>query len=413
MKQKLNLLLISLLFASTLNSQVDSSFTEKEYDFYLMDAPTRLFTMRQFNQNYLSAYRIITRKINENSKNKKLGRAMLGLAHVVFLMPLTHEEGHRSILTGKNLGAVSKPYINEKMAYYVTGVSDQTLQNLRDSDLPNYIRLHTSGLESDYMLTNRVEELLSFEKEELDILKIEYLFRKLAILQYYVPGLLKFDIDLKEEENELDRDIVGYDTYGMARHLYRPDMPFYRYTRYKDLTEQEENLVKRMGWRSLFNLINPNVFGKINFAISSKVKMNVGMGYTTAPFGDFIDENIWLKLDNKYNIAIYFRQFQNHNSWFNGAGISLVDYRFSDKIITTFRGNIWQQPKDLDFFTKNSFTGGSAEMDFKYYFSSNSSNKFKAMSLNLGFLYKTKGFLPEELYLEEHFGIRIGTSIRF
>jgi len=38
--------------------------------------------------------------------------------------------------------------------------------------------------------------------------------------------------------------------------------------------------------------------------------MNVGLGYMMSPFGDFIDENIWLK-SGLFNFLFYARQFQN------------------------------------------------------------------------------------------------------
>ena len=33
------------------------------------------------------------------------------------------------------------------------------------------------------------------------------------------------------------------------------------------------------------------------------------------------------------------------------------------------------------------------------------------MSLDLGLIYKTKGFLPEEVQLNEHFGVRLGLTL--
>jgi hypothetical protein len=33
-------------------------------------------------------------------------------------------------------------------------------------------------------------------------------------------------------------------------------------------------------------------------------------------------------------------------------------------------------------------------------------------SVDFGLVYKTEGFLPEELYLDEHFGFRFGTTIK-
>jgi hypothetical protein len=51
-------------------------------------------------------------------------------------------------------------------------------------------------------------------------------------------------------------------------------------------------------------------------------------------------------------------------------------------------------------------------MDLKYFFFSKRDIWLNGFSFDLGLIYKTKGFLPEEMYLDKHFGIRIGTTIR-
>ena len=406
-------LLLLLLFLPNLNSfgQKDSTARISEYSFIIQDSPSQLFTMRQFNQSYLSGYRLFARGLHSISKNETITDMIQMGVHVFFLMPLTHEEGHRSILTGKNIGAISQPYFNKHGAAYVKGVTDLTLKNLRDNDLPTYIRLHTAGLESDYMLTKRVEAIGSFEQDDYKNYKWEYFLRKLAILQYYIPVLFKYDIDLDEETNELKRDIVGHDLYGATRHLFRPTMDFQRYTRYDELTNDEIKFIKRIGYRSLLNLLNPLLFGKENFKFNECTKFNIGMGYTMAPFGDFIDENIWIKHKN-LNIELYARQFENRKNWFNGFGVSVNSYQLIDRLSITLSGHFWQQPINYDFNTAESFTGGAIDTDLKYWFSNNRSYGIKGFSVDLGLIYKTKGFLPEELYLEEHFGLRIGTSIR-
>ena len=325
-------------------------------------------------------------------------------------MPLTHEEGHRSILTGKEVGSISQLYFNLKGAAYVKGITDKALQNLRDNDLSNYIRLHTGGIESDYMLTKHVETIGSFNKDDFKHYKYEYFLRKVTIMQYYLTGLLKYDIDIKEEKNELERDIVGHDVYGAVRHLHRPAMEFYRYTKYGELTKSEKRFVKRLGYRSFMNLLNPLILGINNFRLTEKIKINIGMGFTMAPFGDFIDENIWLKIGNNINISIYARQFQNKKNWFNGFGISLTDFKITERILTNISGHYWNQPKDFNFWTSESFNGGAIDVDLSYFFFVKKDLWLKGFSLDLGLIYKTEGFLPEQLYLEEHFGIRIGTS---
>lgn len=133
------------------------------------------------------------------------------------------------------------------------------------------------------------------------------------------------------------------------------------------------------------------------------------MGYTMSPFGDFIDENIWLKYKS-FNFAFYARQFQNKENWFNGFGISLIDYQPFDKLSASISGHFWQQPVNFDFNTSDHFTGGALDMDLKYFFFSKRDIWLNGFSFDLGLIYKTKGFLPEEMYLDKHFGIRIGTT---
>lgn len=408
-----NLLLILLTITTfSVFGQTDSLQKSHDYKFIVQDSPSQLFTMRQVNQSYLSAYRLAARGLYSVSKNDHVAMLIqLGL-HSIFLMPLTHEEGHRSVLTVNNIGSVSQPYFNKYGAAYVKGVSDQTLMDLRDNDLPTYIRLHTGGLESDYMLTKRMEAIAAFDQDEFKNYAVEYYMRKLAIMQYYVLGLLKYEIDLDEEANELDRDIVGFDTYGAARHLHRPSMEFYRYTRYEELTGEECDFVKRLGVRSLLNLLNPLIVGKGNFKLGNAARYNVGLGYTMSPFGDFIDENLWLKYGN-LNIGFYARQFQNKENWFHGFGLSLTDYQFTDRLSASLAGHFWQQPVDFDFNTHESFSGGAIEMDFSYFFLNKRNINLKAFSVDFGLTYKSKGFLPEELFLDEHFGARIGTTVRW
>ena len=378
------------------------------YPIIIQDSPSTLFTMRQSNNNYLSAYRLFARGCNKAIENEYIVDIIQLTITSLFFMPLTHEEGHRSILTANNIGSISQPYFNGDGAAYVKGVTDQTLQNLRDNNLPTYIRLHTAGLESDYMLTKRVETICSFEQDEFKNLDWEYWIRKFSIMQYYSSGLFKYEVDLDEEKDELERDIVGHDLYGAARHLYRPTMKFYRYTNYVDLTSEEQGFIRRIGYRSFLNLLNPLIIGVRNFKLSNTTKINIGMGYTMSPFGDFIDENVWVKY-RALNIGFYARQFQNRNNWFNGFGLSVNDYTFKDRLSLSIATHFWQQPVDYDFNTSESFIGGAIDVDVKYWFALKDNN---GISLDLGMIYKTKGFLPEELYLKEHFGIRIGTSIK-
>jgi hypothetical protein len=410
MAKTISVLLITLIPFSAF-AQTNNSTQSFDYSVILQDSPSQLFTMRQVNQSYLSGYRLLARGLYAASPNDRISDLIQVGLQVFFFMPLTHEEGHRSILTVNNIGSISQPYFNKHGAAYVKGVSDQALRDLRDSDLPTYIRLHAGGLESDYMITKRIESIASFEQDIFNNYKWEYWVRKFSILQYYATGLFKYDIDLEEEANELERDIVGHDVYGAARHLHRPTMDFHRYTRYDELTNEERKYVNRLGYRSFLNLLNPLIIGRNNFQLTATTKINAGLGHSMAPFGDFIDENIWLRY-KELCFNFYVRQFQNKENWFYGFGLRISDLELFNQISISISGHFWQQPTNFDFNTDNSFTGGAVDTDFRYFIFPKGDIWLDAFSIDVGLIYKSKGFLPEELYLEEHFGFRLGTTIR-
>ncbi|MBN1560696.1 hypothetical protein JW998_10630 [candidate division KSB1 bacterium] len=403
--------LFCALIAHVAFAQTNDAERVMDYSFIIQDSPAQLFTMRQVNQSYLSGYRLLVRGLYAASPDDRIADLIQVGLQVLLFMPVTHEEGHRSILTVNNIGSISQPYFNRHGAAYVKGVTDQTLQELRDTDLPTYIRLHAAGLESDYMLTKRVEALGSFGQDAFHHFKWEYWTRKLSIIQYYATGLFHYDMDLEEETDELQRDIVGHDVYGAARHLHRPAMAFHRYTRYSSLTDDEKKYVSRLGWRSFLNLLNPLIIGKTNFKLTTRMAVNGGFGYTMAPFGDFIDENVWLKYDDLC-LSFYARQFQNKDNWFHGFGLGVSDLRVYSRLSLSLSGHFWRQPRDFSFHTADSFAGGAVDLDVRYFFSGKSDGWLDAFSIDAGCVYKSKGFLPEELYLDEHFGFRLGTTIR-
>jgi hypothetical protein len=379
-----------------------------QYTFILQDSPARLFTMRQFNQDYLSSYRLYARVLNKEL-HPVYSDLIQGASLILLLGSVTHEEGHRAILIGQNIGSISQPFTLSKKGGYIEGVSDSTLKQMRDNDLPQYIRLHTAGLESDYMLANRQESLMAFEIEPFKNLAVEYIFRKLFIIEYYSQCFVKYNTDGKEETDQLKRDIVGNDVYGAIRHLHRPTMLFQRYTRYSDLTDEEKRYARKMGFRSLLNLLNVNIIGKSNFAITENLRMNLGMAHTMCPFGDYTDENIWLKYQ-KLKLQAYLREFENMKNWFMAGGLSLVEYPLSKRFYTSASAHLWEQPVNLGFNESKCKFGAAGELLFKYFFISNQKTIFRMVSFDLGAILKTYGFLPEEIEMKSHFGWRLGLS---
>ena len=411
-------IMASLLFVfGSVGSSVaqDDSSSEQQhtqYPFIVQDSPDGLFTMRQVDQDYLSGFRLFSKVTNENL-NPTLSYSIQAVACLLAFKTFTHEEAHRSILVGEGIGSVTHPFLFSKGGGMVTGVTDQTLKNLRDTKFPTYIRLHTAGFESDYMLATREETLLSLEDETYKNLFIDYLFRKAALIGYFAMGIFKHDIDEAEEPDELQRDIVGNDFYGVIRHLHRPAMEFKRYTRYEDLTGEELHYMGRLESRTFLNLLNANLIGVRNFRITDKLSLNAGMGHCMGPFGDFIDEKFWFVYKGKMKINAYVREFQNRENWFPGAGVGISRYPITKRIEVSVNTHVWKQPLNLGFNEKEGKTGGAVDVAASCNLLKKPKSQLKSFSLELGMIWKSAGFLPEEIVLDEHLGFRFGFGIGF
>jgi len=129
------------------------------------------------------------------------------------------------------------------------------------------------------------------------------------------------------------------------------------------------------------------------------------------PFGDFIDENLWFRYRDKLNMFVYFRQFQNKTYWFPATGISIVDYPIKNRLVSTFSLHLWEQPEGMNFTTSQGKFGAAGEVLIRYKYYTKNKTNLKALSIDLGMIYKSFGYLPEEIIMKNHFGVRFGTSI--
>ena len=413
MKMKIRILITIIFYSITGHTQVKKDSLHKTYEFNIYDG-SESFTMHQFSKNYLSSYRIFSRTIDELIPNKKVKMIVKLSAISLFGLPYTHEEGHRSVLTSKGIGSISQPFFGSNGAAYVKGVRDIELINLRNTDLPNYARLHSAGLESDYMIASKVEEFVAFEEESYEVLKEEYLLRKMGLMTYHlttlIPSLMP---ELAEEDNELKRDIVGHDIWGFVRHLHRPSMPFFRYTDFEDLTNAEKKYAKGLAWKSFSNLLSPMLFGKTNFHLNTNLKGNFSIGHSLSPFGDYFEQNFYLFYKNKYKIIFYLREFMNRDKTFFASGVKLHNYKWSKKVATSFGLDVWNQPENLSFTTTNNKLGGNIYLKLNHFTYQNKNNFIKGIGLFTEVFYKTDGFLPEFVSLDNDFGIRFGLSFSY
>jgi hypothetical protein len=204
---------------------------------------------------------------------------------------------------------------------------------------------------------------------------------------------------------------VGNDLYGVIRHLFRPTMEYRRYTRYEDLTDEEHVYLDRVQWRTFFNLANANLIGIRNFRLADGFKGNLGLGHSMGPFGDYIDEKMWLKCPHKLKVSAYLREFENRNHWFFGAGAGVLGYPLTRHLSGSAMVHYWKQPLNLSFNSGIGKSGGAVDVSGSYKFMIDRNSYLRYLSLDLGLIWKTVGFLPEETALNAHVGLRFGLSL--
>ncbi|MBP6755454.1 MAG: hypothetical protein KA210_04840 [Bacteroidia bacterium] len=398
-----------LIFLTFLNIGFSQT---KYYRIDITDGTNSLFTMNQFNNLVLNGYRIGFGQINYEKLTKKeklITNSYQLLISGLLALPLTHEEGHRSVLTNLDIGSISAPIIDSKGVAKVIGVTDVVLKDLRDTNFPNYIRLHNAGLESDFDYLKKSDALFNFNEEEYNILYSDYFLRKLSVSMYYLSTLIHNKTGIKESDTpELKKDIVGHDIFGMIRHLHRPDMEFKRYTEWDDLTNQEKNYGKRIGLMSLFNYANPNLWRKSSYKLSENIDFNFSLNYCLAPFGDFIEQNAYLNINKKWKINPFIRQYFNKNNTFWASGINLHNFVINEHFLLNSSIEAWQQPKNQSFTAADSDFGMGIKTEISYnILEVKKSNIF----FNLGLNYKTKGFIPASPSLDKDFRVNFGLII--
>lgn len=345
--------------------------------------------------------------------------------------PISHEEAHRAVLTSKNIGSISQPilkFLNPfKSVAYVIGVKDETLKNLRDTDFPSFIRLHTAGLESDYSIMQKSFAKLVFDLDdvgnkydyELPMSFWVYLDRSLSITMYESLNLFSKGIGITEEDDELARDIVGDDVCGMIHHLFNPEAEYHRYFSKDDFSPEEKSFLNRVALKTILNFpyFNSIFLRKIIPMDFNKVHLNCNLGYSLAPFGDYIDENIYIKIDdvlyNSMNLIFTARQYENKENWFPEFIIKCEQFSPLSWLTLTASGNLWWQPENLSFTTDKAVLGGAVSMGFNVYPFSKTENAKYQFGLNMNVLYKTKGFMQEIMNLNEGFLFTTGISIRY
>lgn len=368
------------------------------YEYYLYDSSTNhrpnYFSMTQANKLLLSTYRQSMRYFREQVENQWI-YLPINIATPIFIPAYTHEEGHRSILTMKNIRAE-----NTAKRGRVTGLKNIELEHLRNDDLPTFIYLHTAGAESDLLNAQDIMDQWFYRNEPQTIMISHYIKSKISVFFYHV---MKSKTWRNEERDEENRDIVGHDFFGATRHLHRPDMPYTRYTKWEDFTETELNFYKnRPQQKTWINWLDGYLFTRF-LRFKETYDWNIVFDYNMVPYGDEERAHIYYRSKdlNLRADAIY---GHNRSHAFPGLNLHLERFSISPTVNLSSDIGAWNQPRNLDFNTDKSFLGWAASIVPEYRLD-------QLVSCNWGFYYKSKGYQRGASTLSSIFYTTLGVGL--
>lgn len=332
-----------------------------------------------------------------------------------------HEEYHRNVLGLYNIssynGVYDLPLGASSIAVYK--IKDEELIKLKKNHPKDMIRLPAAGIEGQLDLINslRKDQYFLGERGFHEFLVLMELFNG----YFYISSGTSTEADtFTDERNEVEteisqRDFVGHDFTSWVYDLHRQDEPYEsrgthpsgnginRYRKYSDLTREEVNFLTLQSKLYLLNFIDPWIWlgpkkqGEMYFH---------GRHYLTA-FGSASSLHFYNSTDFG-NVILGLTGYRNKLNWFPGLQAELFHQPLAKSALGVYKfsllAQVWQQPKNLDFDTREARPGAFLRARFYWPLFENSDYYIEGEQ-------KTQGWVNGTPYLDRNFSLRLGTQI--
>ncbi|MBN1619206.1 hypothetical protein JW890_00640, partial [candidate division WOR-3 bacterium] len=203
----------------------------------------------------------------------------------------THEEGHRAVLSRRDISSQNDIYLNPFADMVsVSHVRDEDLIHLKDEHPADMVRLAEAGGEVQIELSLRMRKQ-DFFGERSSVYDLADHWINLGSLAWYVWLCGSEEADkiieeetLKEDSDIMKRDILGGDYLSWVYDLFRPDETYLsglrgrphpsgvgldRYIMPSELSEEELDYLRLQGRLIFLNFISPQLFGLSRFSATN------------------------------------------------------------------------------------------------------------------------------------------------
>jgi len=406
------MLIVFLLFNVNLFSQsVENSGQLFRYDFVFVDQPNQFFTIRQNVSNTQSLYRLFSKK-SKTDFSSLTNFFVQATTLLTVIIPLEQSGSYRAVLTYNKIASTYQPFsLSNIPEPSIVGVSDKQLSSLKENT-NQFIRLYTAGIESNYIWLNKMEENLFFKYEDIQNVKYDYIFRKVLTYSYHLPSLLSgLSSSFTNNGTELEQRITNINIYSYAKNIFNDTIRFNRNVDYSDLTSNEKSYLSRVAYFSFINLVSNFALGIKSIRLNSSTEMAFSLSQLLSPLGEIYNQDFWFRNTNGLKAKVTFREIINDKSIFPGISLALYDLNLSNKIKFDWSANLWSQPEHLSFKDRSGSLGGASEIGLHYQTKPRKASNIKRIDFDLNALYKSQGFLPGILNLDESLILSAGLSI--
>ncbi len=404
------IIFLTFFLATTSSGQtVGSSFFR--YSFTLFDTPLQHQTIRQSINNIQSSYRVMAKKSHDSFSSLE-DCVIQSAAAFAIIIPFSQAESQRAILTYNQIGSQYSPWSFALPETSVNKVSDQDLSSLKSKSFNQYIRLFSSTTESNYLWLNEMETMLFFQNEDFQNVKYDYFIRKMLCYGYHIFSLFpSFSEDISISNNQLDQRIASINVYSYVKNIFNDTLQFKRNVVYSDLSNSEKSYLTRVAYLSFLNLFSNFIIGAKGIQLSPNTEMAFSLSQLLSPLGEIYNQDFWFRNTNGLKAKVTFREIINDKSIFPGISLALYDLNLSNKIKFDWSANLWSQPEHLSFKDRSGSLGGASEIGLHYQTKPRKASNIKRIDFDLNALYKSQGFLPGILNLDESLILSAGLSI--
>lgn len=370
--------------------------------------------INSLSQNSVSLNLLTNHLLQKKLKNFYLKLLVPSMVNVYLISPFEEIELERELLSISGLHTKMNPFMfNSLDRSYHYGLSASQLEKFKTTNYRGFMRLHTLRGEYHYLKTKILEE---------DIVKTDMSNRnnKYNYLSMYFMDLISnrtyniFYSQLKDKTlktKNLTKSPLIVDTHkSWVKYLFEQDRTFSSHIKSDMLTAEEQKYLKRSAILSWMNLISAPMLSIDKFPISENISATFSLNYLRIPFGEMTEQNVWIKYRRQLN-GLFIRQYMNKEKLGYGIEYKMYNTKLSKNLSLTSLIDYWNQPATLNFYDNSLKSGFHVGQELECKFGQDRYSQQHRISFYIGYDYKTKGYLPENLELNKQFKVNFGVKV--